>query len=172
MSEARTANLLGALVTALNDELESATTRAADHGAAFPAALVSIQGEPGLSIDQLRKILGLSHSGAVRLLDRLEADGAVERKSGADGRTVALHLTAAGQRQARAVQQARRAALGGVLQLLTIKEQGQLLRVVEKLLGGLTRSREHSDHICRLCDLAACPDPTCPVACAVLETDL
>lgn len=169
MPDARAINLFGALVTALNDELESATEHAADHGAAFPAALTSIQGEPGLSIDQLRRILGLSHSGAVRLLDRLESDKAVERKAGPDGRTVALHLTVTGQRQARAVQSARRAALSEALQLLSVKEQGQLLRLVEKLLGGLTRSTEHSDHICRLCDLTACPDPNCPVACAARE---
>jgi hypothetical protein len=35
MSDARTANLLGAAVTALNDELEAATASAAEHGAAL-----------------------------------------------------------------------------------------------------------------------------------------
>jgi hypothetical protein len=81
MSDARTTNLLGAAVTALNDELEAATTSAAEHGAAFPAALVSVHWTPGLSIEQLRRVLGISHSGTVRLLDRLEREGAVERPS-------------------------------------------------------------------------------------------
>ncbi len=169
MSSARTANLLGALVTALNDEMESATTRVVAHGAAFPAAVASMLGEPGMSIEQLRKILGLSHSGTVRLVDCLESDGLVERKAGSDGRTAALHLTAAGRRRAREVLDARRTALAEALALLSVAEQGQLARLTEKLLGGLTRDRLHSDHICRLCDLAVCPEDTCPVDCAVAE---
>jgi DNA-binding MarR family transcriptional regulator len=166
MSDPRTTNLLGALVTALHDELDAVTSDAAAHGSAFPAAMVSILGEPGMSIETLRRILGVSHSGTVRLLDRLEAEGLVERKAGPDGRTVALHLTANGRRQARAVQEARRGVLDEALRLLTGQEQGQLLRLTEKLLGGLTRDRDHSDHICRLCDLAVCPGSTCPVECA------
>lgn len=171
MASARTANLLGALVTALNDELQASTVEAAEHGAAFPAALASMLGEPGMSIEGLRRILGLSHSGTVRLLDCLESDGAVERKAGADGRTSALHLTAAGRRQAREVLEARRAALAPALALLTTAEQGQLARLTEKLLAGLTRDRRHSDHICRLCDLAVCPDASCPVGCAAAESE-
>jgi MarR family transcriptional regulator, negative regulator of the multidrug operon emrRAB len=167
MSAARTANLLGAAVTALNDELESATASAAAHGAAFPAALVSVHWEPGLSIEQLRRIVGLSHSGTVRLLDRLEREGAVERKAGRDGRSVAVHLTAQGRRQVRTILDRRRSVMGGALDLLAPAEQDQLRRLVEKMLAGMTRDREHSDHICRLCDLAACPGAACPVECAV-----
>jgi DNA-binding MarR family transcriptional regulator len=168
MPTLRAATLLGALVTALQDELEAATAEEAKHGSAFPAALATMLGEPGLSIEQLRRILGLSHSGTVRLVDCLESDGMVERKAGADARTAALHLTAAGKRQARAVLEARRAALAPALDLLTTAERAQLGRLTEKMLAGLSRGREHADHICRLCDLAACPAGTCPVECAVL----
>jgi hypothetical protein len=108
MSDARTTNLLGAAVTALNDELEAATASAAEHGAAFPAALVSVHWAPGLSIEQLRRILGLSHSGTVRLLDRLEREGAVERKAGRDAHSVAVHLTAQGRRHVRTILDRRR----------------------------------------------------------------
>jgi DNA-binding MarR family transcriptional regulator len=167
MTTARDANLLGALVTALQDALVAATAEEARHGSAFPAALASMLGEPGMSIEQLRRILGLSHSGTVRLVDCLEADGMVERKAGADARTAALHLTVAGRRQARAVLEARRAALAPALDLLSAAERAQFGRLTEKLLAGLTRDRQHSDHICRLCDLAACPDDRCPVNCAV-----
>jgi DNA-binding MarR family transcriptional regulator len=167
MSAARTANLLGAAVTALNDELESAAAAAVEHGAAFPAALVSVQWAPGLTIEQLRRIVGLSHSGTVRLLDRLEREGAVERKAGRDGRSVAVYLTAKGRRQVRTILRRRRSVMDNALGLLAPAEQDQLRHLVEKLLGGMTRDREHSDHICRLCDLAACPAAACPVECAV-----
>jgi DNA-binding MarR family transcriptional regulator len=115
MSDARTTNLLGAAVTALNDELEAATASAAEHGAAFPAALVSVHWAPGLSIERLRRILGLSHSGTVRLLDRLEREGAVERKAGRDGRSVAVHLTAQGRRHVRTILDRRRSVMGSAL---------------------------------------------------------
>jgi DNA-binding MarR family transcriptional regulator len=166
MSNARAANLLGALVVALHDELETATTEAADHGSACPAALTTILGEPGLSIEQLRQILGLSHSGTVRLLDGLEREGSVERRAGRDARSVALQLTAQGKRRARAVLDARQQTLDPALAALTPAERAQLVRLTEKLLGRLTRDRRHSDHICRLCDLSVCPDATCPVGCA------
>jgi MarR family transcriptional regulator, negative regulator of the multidrug operon emrRAB len=168
MSTARATNLLGALVTALQDELEAATVEEAKHGSAFPAALASMLGEPGMSIEQLRRILGLSHSGTVRLVDCLAADGMVERKAGADARTAALHLTAAGRRHAKAVLDARRAALAPALDLLSTAERAQFGRLTEKMLAGLSRGREHADHICRLCDLAACPEDSCPVECAVV----
>lgn len=167
MSAARSSNLLGALATALGDELEAATRGATAHGAAFPAALVSVHWAPGVSIEELRRVLGLSHSGTVRLLDRLEREGTLERRAGRDGRSVSLHLTAAGRRQARAVLDQRRRAMDRALALLGPAERAQFVRLIEKLLGGLTRDREHSDHICRLCDEAACPDATCPVGCAV-----
>jgi DNA-binding MarR family transcriptional regulator len=169
MPDARTANLLGAAVTALSDELQAAAASAADHGAAFPAALVSVHWTPGLSIEQLRRILGLSHSGTVRLLDRLEREGTMERKAGRDGRSVAVYLTGQGRRQVRAILDRRRAAMNGALGLLSPSEQAQMRGLLEKLLGGITRDREHSDHICRLCDETACPLTTCPVECAVRE---
>ena len=171
MASPRTANLLGALVTALHDDLEDASSAALEHGSAFPAALVSVHWAPGLSIERLRLILGMSHSGAVRLLDRLEREGSVERKAGKDGRSVALHLTAQGRRQVKAVLDRRRQLLSGALELLSQAEQGRLEELLEKLLGGITRDPVHSGHICRLCDEAACPDASCPVGCAVRGAD-
>ena len=43
------------------------------------AALVTIGNHPGESVEALRHALGLTHSGAVRLLNGLEAEGLVER---------------------------------------------------------------------------------------------
>lgn len=166
MTDARAVNLLGALVTTLHDEMESATSDAADHSAACPAALASMLGEPGLTIENLRLILGLSHSGTVRLLDGLEREGSVERRAGKDARSVALHLTASGKRQAKEVLEARKKSLEPALQLLTAAERAQLIRLTEKVLAGLTRGKAHSDHICRLCDISSCPDASCPVNCA------
>jgi MarR family transcriptional regulator, negative regulator of the multidrug operon emrRAB len=77
MSHARTANLLGALALGLADNILDTTERHVANGGCTPAALSVIGHEPGQSIDFLARVLGMSHPGAVRLVDRFEADGLV-----------------------------------------------------------------------------------------------
>ena len=63
-----------------------AVERGGPHRAARPS--------DGASIDALRRVLGLSHSGGVRIVKRLEAEGLVAREPDpADRRAVRLHLT-------------------------------------------------------------------------------
>jgi MarR family transcriptional repressor of emrRAB len=107
------ANLVGALGVALADRLAAAAELAG--GASAADALVALhEGRAGASIDALAPIVGLSHSGTVRLVDRLARDGLVERRRGADQRSAALFLTPAGRRRARRVL-TRRDALGAGL---------------------------------------------------------
>lgn len=167
MTDDRTANLLGALALALTDRLIEETETRAKHGAAAPAALVSIGVAPGEPIDQLARTLALSHSATVRLIDRLAADGLVERRSLPDGRAVGLHLTRSGTARRRAILSGRRRVLGEVLAPLSAKQQDSLTALAETLLGRMTAGRQSADHICRLCDEDACPQESCPVECAV-----
>lgn len=166
-ADARTANLLGALALALGDELRRATETAAAHGASAPAALVVIGTYPGRTIDALRPALGLSHSGTVRLVDRLEADGLVVRGDGPDARSVSLQLTPAGRAAMRTLLAERRRALDEPLAALTATERRQLDRLTAKLLTAMTHSPEQADQYCRLCDEAVCPTARCPVECAI-----
>jgi DNA-binding MarR family transcriptional regulator len=163
MSASRTSNLLGALAVALSDALTEVTERGARHGAAAPAALVTIADEAQISIERLRQVLQLSHSGAVRLIDRLAADGLVERRSGRDQRSVSLVLTSAGRKAAAAVLAERQAVLDRTLAGLTAAERRSLTPLVEKLLAGVSAGRRSADHICRLCDTSVCPLSDCPV---------
>jgi len=113
---ARAANVLGALSLAIADHMRQVVDDAAGARSSAPAALAALDGFlDGGSIDQLRDVVGLTSSGAVRLVDRLEHDGYVERGRGVDGRSVALHLTAEGRTVAAAVRRARTAVLDGVL---------------------------------------------------------
>src|SRR4051794_37718789 len=106
----RSANLLGALGVVLADRLADATEPAPGSSAA--TALIAIGGTAaGDSIDAVARIVGLSHSGTVRLVDRLDAAGLVERRRGADQRSAALVLTPAGRRAAREVLRRREASL-------------------------------------------------------------
>ncbi len=163
---AREANMLGALALAVVDSVREATETAAGHTAAGPAALVALdEFLGGRSMDDLRRALGLTPSGAVRLIDRLTADGCVERRPGANGRSVALTLTPRGRRVARRVKAARAEALDAVLGDLTTPERVALGRVIDKLLRTLTASRLAARReaagpvggwLCRLCDFEAC----------------
>lgn len=168
MDDERTANLLGALALALADALNHEAELRAQHGAAAPAALVTIGFYEGDSIDALARVLNLSHSATVRLVDRLERDALVERRDGPDGRTSALHLTRRGKARMRSILDGRRRVLNDALGPLSSDEHAVLTGLTEKLLSGLTRDRRHADHICRLCDERVCPGETCPVECAVV----
>ncbi len=81
-SYSRPANLLGALALAVSDRIREVTEQQADALArSEPAALVSLVHYPGQPVGVLDQTLGLTHSGAVRLSDRLEAAGLVRRTS-------------------------------------------------------------------------------------------
>ena len=119
-SDERTAQLLGALALALADRAGAAVEADAGLAGSDAAALVTLrnyaEGEP---LDLLRRALALSHPGVVRLADRLQARGLVERhRSERDGRAVALRLTAAGRRAADAALAARGEAIGAALATL------------------------------------------------------
>jgi DNA-binding MarR family transcriptional regulator len=161
---AREANLLGTLSLAIAGRVEHAV--ALPLGPSAPAALSALEGYlGGEPIDALRQVLGLTHSGAVRLVDRMAEAGLAERRPGPDGRSVAVALTPAGLAAAQAVRDAREAALEDALAVLAPEERATLAGLHEKLLAGLTGDRASARRICRLCDIEACGHHrgTCPV---------
>jgi len=150
-------NAFGALSLAVADRMREAMASVAGHGASGPAALVALDGlAGGASIDALRRLLGLTHSGTVRLVDRLAGAGLVERRVGPDARTVSLHLTPRGRRTARRVLAAREAALEQVLAPLSPAQREQLESLLSTLFQGLEPTRESAPRICRLCDADRC----------------
>lgn len=152
----REANLVGACALALAGRLPAG---AAD------AALVSLSTWlAGGTVDRLARAVGLTHSGAVRLADRLEGDGLLERRAGPDGRTRALHLTSAGLRAAAALQARRFASLEEALGALDRRERAVLAGIAEKLLTRIIAAGAAPGHTCRLCAPDVCGHPDrCPV---------
>jgi DNA-binding MarR family transcriptional regulator len=155
----RDANLLGACALAVAERLPMA---------ASDTALVALSSWlAGTTVDRLARVLHLTHSGAVRLADRLERDGLLERGPGSDGRTRSLHVTAAGARAARSLQADRFAALEDVLAPLDAGERAALAALLERLLGGITTAGAAPGRTCRLCDPDVCGHPErCPVTVA------
>jgi MarR family transcriptional regulator, negative regulator of the multidrug operon emrRAB len=154
MTHAHEVNAFGALAL----EVAGRVTGAGNpYGASVSAALTALHGlVGGGSIDELAKVVGLSHSGAVRLVDRLSAAGLAERRVGADGRTVALQLTPEGRRAARRVLVQREAAIERVLAALATAERATLATLLERLLAHLAPSQQGRRRVCRLCDTDAC----------------
>ncbi len=159
-SDERTANLLGALALTLADRAGAAVHADAGVSGSDAAALVTLRNyaedEP---LDLLRRALALSHPGVVRLADRLQARGFVERhRSDRDGRAVALRLTRAGRRAADAA-----------LTTLDAGERKALAPMLERMLGAQTTDSTASLVICRMCDPDVCGHPDrCPVTQAAI----
>ena len=162
------ANVLGALALAVTDRMTAAMEGAAGQSSAAAAALSALdQFLDGASIDVLGRVLGLTSSGTVRLVDRLEVAGHVRRATAMDdARSTVVHLTAGGRRVARRIAAARLALVEEALATLTLKQLADLEGVLAPILTGLIRGPEATRWICRACDLAACGRDAgrCPVA--------
>lgn len=166
----RTANLLGALALAITERTLAALHDEAPAAGTDAMALVALRNyADGAPLDTLRSGLGLSQPGTVRLVDRLEARGLVERRrSATDGRARAVHLTATGGRAVDAALAARERVAGQALDALPDDDRERLSGLLETLLAAQTTDRTSARRICRLCDGAACGHPgRCPVTRAV-----
>ncbi|HEV7310606.1 MarR family winged helix-turn-helix transcriptional regulator [Ensifer sp.] len=166
--EKKTENVVGALVLGLADAvLDEAGNHAPEKGQAA-AAIALLRHEPGMTIEQLRRALGMSHPGAVRLVDRLAVDGLVARRpSVADKRAVALHLTEAGDESCNAILASRYRRIARALEVFDPHERETFRLLAEKLLTAFVEDVDHAYSVCRLCDTSACVD--CPVTCSLLS---
>jgi DNA-binding MarR family transcriptional regulator len=160
-------NVIGAFVLALGDRMRDATEEAAGIGGSLPAAVVALhEWAGGRTIETLAGALRLSHSRAVRVIDRLEAEGLASRsRDPVDARGVLVHLTPEGHEAGRVVLAARAAALEQGLRTLAPHERAALAAAAEQALGAAATGRRAAGAICRLCDTRACGhnEGRCPV---------
>ena len=158
----RMINLFGALALGVADRVRWASLNETAFGGETAAALVVVGHTPGLSIDQLGRVLRLSHPGTVRLVDRLVSAGfAVRSPTSRDRRTVALNLTEAGQMRRSALLKRRREALQAVLASVTPQDLVVLERISDNMLRTLPTDAATALTVCRFCDEGRCTD--CPM---------
>jgi DNA-binding MarR family transcriptional regulator len=161
----RTANLLGALALAIVDRTSEAIAESGPGDSAAAALSALHHFLDGPSVELLSRVLGLTHSGTVRLVDRLERSGYVRRETGEDGRSTSLRLTAAGRRAAERTAGARAEVLEGVLSVLPARDRAALEGILSELLVGMMRGPGAVKWICRMCDTQTCRrDDGCPFA--------
>lgn len=98
------------------------------------SALTLVAKNPDLKLTDLARILGIARSGAVQLVNQLEAMGYVRRGEVAgDKRAYALTLTAAGRRAHAAITQAVRAHDARISARLNDAERKQLIALLDRL---------------------------------------
>jgi DNA-binding MarR family transcriptional regulator len=168
----QTANLLGALSLMIADQMADAMGEAGgrpESAAAALSALLHFLDQPG--VDLLRQVLGLTSSGTVRLIDRMEQSGQVVRGPGSDRRSTTVSLTPAGHATAQRVGAARAGVLQGALAVLSAQERATLAAIMGKMLVGLMREPGAVRWMCRLCDTGVCrgAEDGCPVGNAARE---
>jgi MarR family transcriptional repressor of emrRAB len=163
------ANLLGALSLAVMDRIEQGARDIIGHAGETPAALIVIGYRPGMTNDMLRRRLGLSHSGTVRLVDRLVSDRLVERRPGKDGREVALHLTAKGAAPRKDLLTSRISAVASFVDVLSASERKRLGELIRAVLARQDTSEMDRFTICRMCDNGVCSN--CPLPTSVSKRD-
>jgi MarR family transcriptional repressor of emrRAB len=169
-------NLLGSLTLNLAQDAAAALERSSQVAGRAAAALLALEEFLGEAhVGQLSDVLGLTHSGAVRLINQLEAEGLAERSPGTDRRRVEVRLTARGRRRAATARAARDAIVRQSTAGLDANEVSMLegllaqlvaaqvsVRIERRLAGGSADDR--SAWWCRTCNFAACgrPEGRCP----------
>jgi DNA-binding MarR family transcriptional regulator len=162
----RLANLFGALTLGCADLQAESLSRQTGLDEAALAALLAVATRPGSSVGDVARATGLTHSGAVRTIDRLERAHLVVRAEGVrDRRSVGLRCTRTGSAAAEAALAARRRTLTALLTGAgTDTELAMLERLSERLLERLPKTdRGDAWRICRLCEHAVCRGDDCPV---------
>ena len=160
----RLGNLLASFTLNLAEEGEQALERASGLTGSATAALLALdEFLGGAHVGRLADVLGLTHSGAVRLVTQLERDGLAERHEGADRRRVEVQLTVKGQRTAHAARAARGAVIAEATSGLTVDECQTLEALLDKLVSARVASRverrsagQSGAWWCRTCDFVAC----------------
>ncbi len=158
----RLINIFGALALGVADRVSWTALDASGLGGEGAAALVVIGHQPDLSIDQLSRVLGLSHPGTVRLVDRLESAKLVRRHvADHDRRALALNLTAAGRTRRNALLERRHLVLKTILKQAAGEDLEALERATDAMLQKLPDDATSALTVCRFCNEQQCAD--CPM---------
>jgi DNA-binding MarR family transcriptional regulator len=163
-NETYISNLIGAFASSISTAVESQVLTLGGRSLSHEAALVAINNHPNETIDVLSKVLALSHSGAVRLINTLEQEGLVARyKSVQDARSVVLRTTQQGGDRVKEIFSRRENVTSKVLEYFTDEQKEQFSGLLEVAMANLTDKHIEARRICRMCDEGVCRKLGCPV---------
>ena len=175
----RLGNLLASVSLNLAEEGQQALERASGLTGSAPVALLALEEFLGdAHVGRLADVLGLTHSGAVRLVTQLEREGLAERHEGSDRRRVEVRLTMKGQRRALQARAARDEVIVSAINSLNVSEGQSLEALLDKVVSARVarrierrRAGEGGAWWCRTCDFAACgrPQGHCPAQVTAMQ---
>ncbi|WP_024610246.1 MarR family transcriptional regulator [Pseudoalteromonas sp. TB64] len=161
-------NLIGTFATSVSNDIEKQIAELGGRSLSHEAALVTIYNHPNETIDVLSKVLGLTHSGAVRLINTLEKEELVKRqKSLKDARSVVLRTTDKGSKRVELILSNRETATSKILSNFNTEQKQSFLSLIEIALGTLTSEQIEARKICKLCNEGVCRKQGCPVENAI-----
>lgn len=153
------ANLLGAVGLLVQDALADAN--ASDSAS---AALICVGSHPDESIGALSQALGISHSGTVRLVEKLVEENLVRRtRTAEDKRSAVLRLTSKGKKRFTPLLKRRQEALAALTDWVSDADTKRLTALFSRMLAESVSSKEDARRACRLCCEDACRPSGCPV---------
>lgn len=158
-------NLVGSLALKIHDLQMDAAVDVSGISPTDCACLVSVaHQDTAQSIVDIAAICNLSHSAAVRLVERLEKKGYIcKTTTKFDRRKVHVELTEDGYEMRDKILKARRSAIEPIVSKFSRSDWKVIEWAAGFILADLTESRLESEQICRLCDAAACGNDNCPV---------
>jgi MarR family transcriptional regulator, negative regulator of the multidrug operon emrRAB len=148
---------------ALADRIAACARAASSLHDSAASALVVIANHPGEPVDAIRRTLRLTHSGAVRLVDGLEAAGHVERRRSDRARAIALWPTGAGKRAVSKILAWRAELPEPVLAGTSEADKQAIVALLKSALAKLTDNRDRARSICRFCEEGVCRPRGCAV---------
>ena len=148
---ARLENLLGAWSLTVTDRM-AAVGAAAGLSGTDQAALVTLRAHPDRPVSWLGDVLGLTSSGATRLVDRLVSSGWVGRTPATTAASDGSGSPGRGRRSRPSSWSARGAVLADSLTGLERRRPPPLEEILERLVGASTPDFLPAMRTCRLCD--------------------
>ena len=157
-------NLLGAFATTVSDAIEQKIDAFGARNISHEIALITVYNHPDESIDVLRRVLNLSPSGAVKLVNVLEKEGLMIRcKDKIDARITGLQITEKGKKRVVKILSARDSILSNVVRSLTKDQIKVLLPIIELMMRSMTTDQSSARRICKMCNEDVCRNRGCPV---------
>src|SRR5579875_97185 len=163
-------NALSALLLQIGDATDAQILDAVGLSARELAALVLVRNRAGCNVSWLHGRLDLTQSGAVRLLDRLQELGLIQRTRTDGRREIALAVTSQGERVVGRGTAVRARVIDSQLSGLSPADREAFMTLAARALAGQRRTRDEGDEACRLCDWRACT-PDCPMEQAIPTSD-
>jgi len=128
------------------------------------AAINLVVHADGVSVTDLARQLGLSHSATVRVVDRLESRRLLVRDHTPKGRLIHIRATARGRRLVAARLDAQREWVESALAHIDESRRRELIATLADIAGRLCVGPDDADRACRGCNQAQCLEHGCPLA--------